>query len=229
MLGSTLKNNRVRLACQAYVMSDAGLASLIGRIARDGSRQIEELTEIPDEKKLIIVSKFKDVLLEVSARLYEKSGVPTGFRRHPDFKALSEADVRAVFLGMFQSNAFYNIGTHVNAQYSEALGATDLQIATCPATNGNVVLIALDRISVPDMKNESDIRSSIMLTASLRGTSSPDGCWIPEMSRSLLEDPLNPLPDAVIEQIIAGEDDLDLLDVEDQQDQLQERDVAAFA
>lgn len=189
MLENNYTGTLVRLAVEAYPLTDAELGSLISRIATMGQKQLGNIDEkiFNEEDKASVFPLFARILPEISARLMCRDGVRLAYRRMPEYSSTSESELREMFSEIFSSDQFKKLSRALAKDFAEDGQMKDINLATAQAVNGNIALIGLDRIAEPDLKNDK-LASMIILTGSVRGTPCPEGVWSPKMARDQIQD-----------------------------------------
>lgn len=214
MLENTTTTVLVRSAVEAYHMSDHEMGSTISRIAIKGRSQMSNIddTIIPVSEKSYLDVLFAMYLPEIAARLFERSDIHLGRRRDQELSEAPDHVLRSFVSDIFTSTAFKRLADAAT-QMAKTEGVKDLNLITSQAVNGNIMVLALDRLS-PAGKDD-EIGSLLRITGSIRGIPCQNGMWHPDMARDQLDDFQSNAGAKIIMQILDGCEELDARDAED--------------
>lgn len=188
MLESKRSKTKTNSALACYSLSDHLLGSQMLKIADQSMDQLPaRCGSIFSETEFSQISFFfADLCPEVAFRLFRRSGTELARRRDISLAAMSDADLRRTFSEAFTSKAFQKLGSSIAnlAGPSDDIEAIDL--AAESAVNGNILVIAMDRIAAPD---EGDgIAPMINVAAGLRKVRGSNGMWRPAIARKFSRD-----------------------------------------
>jgi len=183
MLKETYTITLIRAAVQAFSSTDAELGATINRMSQQSIHHISKLDDkaLSDDAKTCLNPFFATLLPEISARLMERDGVTVGLRRDAIMRTYSNEALRREFVDVFTSSSFTKFRDALTLARRDGDCVLDIDLAMSQATNGNLALLALDRIAAPDMASD-DLGDIIRLAAPVRGTTADNGMWHPGMA-----------------------------------------------
>jgi len=212
-----------RMACEAYHMSDAKIATTISLMSAASSKHLmSTYNEDEDRSQLDAIRPlFENIMPEISARLFARDGITLRRPRLSTLERFTGMDLRESFIDTFQSDAFRK---YLNILFEDRLLRTDLRhsdLITSPVVNGNIVAIALDRLEPPLSDEPDRLARIVKTTGSILGLECDDGIWRPEFTAHHQEGVTLTLVSDQVSDMVWGDDDLDVmddLDLEDQED-----------
>lgn len=203
-----------RMACDAYHMSDAKMATTISLMSAASLKHLRATYEDEEDRSQLdaILPLFENIMPEISARLFARDGITLRRPRLSTLEGFTGMDLREAFIEAFQSDAFRK---YLNILFEDRLLRSDLRhsdLITSPVVNGNIVAIALDRLEPPLSDEPDRLARIVKITGSILGLECEDGIWRPEFTAHHHEGATLTLVSDQVSDMVEGDDDLDAMD-----------------
>ncbi len=217
MLENQQTIDMTRAACQAYKMADAELGAFVTRMSTASIAHLNKVFEgsQDDPDFAAILSLFSDILPEISTRLFKRDGIVMGLHRSKDLCSLTATELRIAFIDVYQSEAFRDYLAILHNDRMSRDDVRDSDLIASPTVNGNIVVLALDRLAPPSADNLDRLARIVKSAGSIRGVESEDGRWTPDFTFEILRMTSPTLVSDQLDGMVSGQDDLDVMDSDD--------------
>lgn len=168
-------------ADHSFSLSDCDLASQTYRLSEQVLSQLDKSAGFLDEADIADISfVFASILPEVARRLTVSAGASPCRKADRSMGWMPDYMLREMLIRAFLSDSHQRLTAALH-QSSDQSGFLAIDFAFASAVNGNVALLAMDRVAPP--QKDDAMGRIIDLAGSLRGCGDVYGMWTPRMTR----------------------------------------------
>lgn len=181
MFEKTRSDILICAADHSFSLSDCNLASQTYRLSEQVLSQLDKTATFLDEADIADLSfVFASVLPEVARRLTVSAGATPCRKIDRSMGWMPDYMLREMFIRTFLSDSYQKLSAALH-QSTDRSGFLAIDFAFASAVNGNVALLAMDRVAPP--QRDDAMGRIIDLAGSLRGCGDVCGMWTPRMTR----------------------------------------------